>query len=320
MAILERIARLKVLLPLIGIAIFIYIIKEIGTNNIINALCNINPVLFAISLLIFVPRIIISTYRWKMIADIQGIIISLPSLIKLNLIGLFYGTITPLWLGDYIRIPYLREETGEPFGKCASNIIIDQIMEFSSLFILAVIGSAVLVEHFPSLFFILFSIFVIFVSVTIFLKKKKRSEKFFRIIYKIFIPEKLKSSVANEFDAFYRDMPALKSLMLPLLIGLFSYALYFAQIYIIALSFSVDIPFATFILIYPVASLIGLIPITVSGLGTREAALIHIFSIYGIPSNITVAISLSGYVITMLIPSIIGGILAVTRIKSAEKV
>lgn len=126
--------------------------------------------------------------------------------------------------------------------------------------------------------------------------------------------------MANEFDAFYRDMPALKSLVIPLLLGLFSYVLYFIQIYIIALSFSVDIPFAVFILIYPVASLIGLIPITVSGLGTREAALIHIFSIYGIPSNITVAISLSGYVITMLIPSITGGILSIMRIKSAKKV
>jgi len=318
MAILERIARLKVLLPFIGIAIFIYIIEDIGANNIINALCSINPILFAISLLIFVPRIIISTYRWKMIADMQGIKIGLLSLIKLNLIGLFYGTITPLWLGDYIRIPYLREETGEPFGKCASNVVIDQIMEFSSLFILAVIGSVLLVKYFPSLFLILFSIFVIFVSAAIFLKKKKRSEKFFRIIYKVFIPEKLKTPVANEFDAFYRDMPALKSLVVPLLLGLFSYILYFTQIYIIALSFSVDIPFDIFILIYPVASLIGLIPVTVSGLGTREAALIHIFSIYGVPSNITVAISLSGYVITMLIPSIIGGIFSIMKVKSEK--
>ncbi|MEA2053980.1 MAG: lysylphosphatidylglycerol synthase transmembrane domain-containing protein, partial [Candidatus Thermoplasmatota archaeon] len=236
-----------------------------------------------------------------------------------NLIGLFYGTVTPLWLGDYVRIPYLREESDAPFGKCTSNIIIDQIMEFGGLFILALAGSIVLFKHFSSLFFIFFSFFISFISVAIFLKKKERSEKLLKIIYKIFIPEKLKASMMNEFNAFYEDMPSVKSLILPLLIGIFSYILFFVQIYILALSFSINIPLINFILIYPVASLIGLIPITVSGLGTREYALIHIFSIYGIPSDVTVAISLSGYVITMLIPSIIGGVLSLTKVR-VEKV
>ncbi|HHH77754.1 MAG: hypothetical protein DRN33_04645 [Thermoplasmata archaeon] len=318
MAILERMARFKVLLPLIGIAIFVYIVSGIGADNIIDALGRINPLILLLSLSIFIPRITISTYRWKMIAHMQGIDVDLPTLIKLNLIGLFYGTVTPLWLGDWIRIPYLREESNAPFGKCTSNIFIDQIMEFSSLFILAIAGSILLFGRFHSLFFILFSFFAVFVSVAIFLKDKRRGKKLFNVLYKIVVPKKFRPFMEDELNVFYDDMPPLKSLFVPLLIGISAYLLYFTQIYLIALSFSIDIPFTTFILVYPVASLIGLIPITISGFGTREAALIRIFSIYGVPDSITVAISLSGYIITMIIPAVIGGIFSIARVRSEK--
>lgn len=313
---IQKIARFKLLLPFIGIGIFIYIVHNIGIEKIVDALSNINPIYFFLSLSIFLPRIIMSTYKWRMIADKQGINVGLFSLIKLNLIGLFYGTITPLWLGDYIRIPYLKEETNEPFGKCASNVLIDQAFEFAALFILALIGSLILLNRFPTLFLVLFSFFIIFVAVAIFFKEKGRSKKILKIVYDVFVPKKLKPFMANEFHSFYESIPSLKFLIIPLFIELASYILFFAQIYILALSFSITIPFFSFIFIYPIASLISLIPITVSGLGTREGTLIHLFSLYGIASETTVAISLGGYIITMLIPSFIGGIFAILRGKS----
>ena len=318
MATLDKIARLKTLLPFIGIAIFVYIVYDIGTDNLISAISNINPLLFIISLSIFLPRITISTYRWKMIAHMQGIDVDLPTLIKLNLIGLFYGTVTPLWLGDWIRIPYLKEESKAPFAKCASNIFIDQIMEFSSLFILAIAGSLILFSRFHSLFFVLLISFAIFTSLAVFLKDKRRGKKLFGIIYRAIMPKKFRPLMENELNVFYEDMPSLSSLFIPLLIGIFAYLLYFTQIYLVAISFSIDIPFTTFILVYPVASLIGLIPVTISGFGTREATLIRIFSIYGVPENVTVAISLAGYVITMLVPSIIGGVFSIMKVKSEK--
>jgi hypothetical protein len=122
--------------------------------------------------------------------------------------------------------------------------------------------------------------------------------------------------MANEFHSFYESMPSLKFLVVPLFIEIFSYLLFFLQLYILALSFPISIPFISFILIYPIASLISLIPVTVSGFGTREGTLIYLFSLYGIADETTVAISLGGYVVTMLIPSFIGGALSFLRNKS----
>ncbi len=317
---MRSLKKVKKFLPLIGITIFIYIVHDIGVNSIISSLSSINPIFVIISFLIFIPRIFISTYKWQLIAKMQGIEISLLTLVKINLIGLFYGTITPLWVGDWVRIFYLRDESSECIGKCASNVIIDQLIEFFSLFILALLGAVIISKRYPQLFFLLFAFFALLFAMAIFFREKGRSERIFRIIYELVVPEKMKESIAREFDAFYEDIPPISSLILPLVIEIFSYVLFFLQIYIVALSFNIKIPVLHFILIYPISSLIGMIPITVSGLGTREGALIQLLGIYGVAPETAVAISLSGYIITYLIPSIMGGIFAMMHEMKMEDV
>ncbi len=302
--------KLKNFLPILGICIFIYIFYDIGIEKVISVLKNIPLLFLFLSILLSFPRILLSTYKWQIIAKRQGISVKYSSLIKFNFIGLFYGTITPLWLGDYIRIPYIKKESGKSLGTCASNVLIDQLIEFSALFILALAGSFVLFPKFPHLFLFFLLFFFIFLFVFLFFKEKKRSEKIFSLISKLLLPDRIKSLMANEFDAFYEDIPSTRSIFAPLFIEVISYIVFFSQIYLISYSLHLPIPYFDFILIYPIASLVGLIPITISGFGTREGTLILLLSLYGVEKNFALALSLAGYVITMLIPAFIGGVLS----------
>lgn len=310
--------RLKLLLPFIGIAIFVYLVYSIGIEDIAGALSNLDPMLFLVSLSLFVPRIVISTRRWQLVARQQGIYVDLATLIKINLIGLFYGTVTPLWVGDWIRMPYIREESNAPLGTCAASVILDQLMEFAALFVLALAGSMVLLPRYP-LFFVAFAaLLVVVVAVVIYFKEKKRSIRLLRLVSRVLIPQRFHEPVFREFDAFYGRLPRLSALSVPLILGFVSYVLYFGQIYLVALSFDVGIPVVDFVLIYPVAVIIGLIPITISGFGTREGVLITLLGVYGVAREVAVAISLSGYIVTLLIPAIVGGIFSVTREASKQ--
>ena len=309
---LSRLRRLKLLLPFIGIAIFIYLVYSIGVDEIAGTLSGINPMLFAASLSLFVPRIVISTYRWQLVARRQGIYVDLATLIKINLIGLFYGTVTPLWVGDWIRMPYLREESSAPLGTCASNVILDQFMEFAALFVLALAGSVLLLPRYP-LFFVAFAVLlVVVVAVVVYFREKNRSMRLLRLVSRVLIPERFHAPVFREFQAFYGRLPRPSALLVPFTLGFISYVLFFVQIYLVALSFDFAVPLADFVLLYPVAVLLGLIPITVSGFGTREGVLITLLGIYDVAREVAVAISLSGYIITLLIPAVIGGIFSVT--------
>jgi hypothetical protein len=56
----------------------------------------------------------------------------------------------------------------------------------------------------------------------------------------------------------------------------------------------------------PLGALIQLIPITVSGLGTREATLIFLFSLLGIPAQDVVVFSLLLLFISTILPATVG--------------
>jgi len=311
MSLWKKLSKLKSFLPLIGIALFIYILKDVGLGNLYNSLRSIDILLLITSLSFFIPRILISTYKWKMVAEMQGIHVDFLHLIGINLVGLFYGTVTPLWLGDWIRIFYLKEESSSPLGKCACNVIIDQLIEFFSLFILSLIGAFILLNKFPNLLPLILFFFILLLGVAVFFMEKNRSKKIFTLAYCYLIPSRLKEHMAKEFEHFYENIPPLKKLIKPLAIEVFSYSLFFTQIYIVSISLSISIPYFNFIFIYPISSLIGMIPITISGFGTREGALITLLSIYGVTKEKAVALSLTGYFITIFIPAMIGGILSI---------
>lgn len=308
-----RLRRLRLLLPFIGIAIFVYLVYDKGISNIAGTLSNVKPVLLVASVSLFVPRIVMSTYRWQMVARRQGIHVDLATLIRINLIGLFYGTVTPLWVGDWIRIPYLREESSAPLGTCASNVIIDQFMEFTALFALALAGSVLLLPRYPLFFVVFVALLGVVAGVIIYFREKNRSIRLLRLVSRVLIPERYREPIFREFHAFYGRLPRLSSLAVPFILGFVSYVLYFLQIYIVALSFDIAVTPFHFVLVYPVAALLALIPITISGFGTREYLLIALLGAYGVTEHVAVAISLSGYLVTLFIPALVGGVFSVRR-------
>ncbi len=302
----SKLSYVKNFLPLIGLTLFAYIIWKAGVHRILNVLARVNIFYLILSFIIFFPRIFISTYKWQMIAKKQGIEVKLTRLVKINLIGLFYGTITPLWIGDAIRIFYLKQESKTSMGKCTSNFLMDQLIELFSLFILAIIGSILLIKFFPKIFTTLLIVFLIILFVALIFKNRKMGKRILDFAYKIILPEKFREEGKNYSEEFYKDMPSVKFLLIPLLIEIFSYSLFFLQIYIVAMALHIHAPLYAFIFIYPIASLIGQIPVTISGFGTREGALIKLFSIYGIDASKIVALSITSYFITFLIPAMIG--------------
>jgi len=297
---------IKNFLPLIGILLFAYIIWKTGIEEIGKTILKINFIYLILSISIFIPRFFMSTWKWQMILKMQEINVGFKKLLKINLIGLFYGTITPLWIGDTIRIFYIKGESGETMPKCTSNYVIDQLIELFSLFILSLIGSIIIIKIFPQIFASLFPVFIFILGSVLVLKNKRIGKKFFEILYGIFVPEKLKEKTKKYPEEFYASLPSVRHLIILLIIEIFSYILFFFQIYIVARGMELNIPLITFLFIYPIASLVGQIPITISGFGTREGMLLKLFSIYGIDAGTIVTVSIVGYVVTILIPSLLG--------------
>lgn len=303
------------ILPVIGVALFVCIIWAVGIENIVSSLINADPVLIAASIMLLFPHLLLQTYKWRIILSKQRIETGIMPLLKIYMIGIFYGILTPGKIGTLIRVAYLKEKTGKNLAECSSSVIIDRILDVLSMFILALFGVIILIRYLSGMFLlIIIVIFLCLFASFAFLMKKKVSRKILRFIYKVAVPLKFKNSARMAFHSFYRNLPNSRGLLVPFFLTLASWIISYTSIYFVALSIGINVPYHIFITIFPIATIIGLIPITVGGWGTREATLIMMFSLFAIAPGAILTMSIMSFIITGVIPAFIGAILALGKV------
>lgn len=314
--------KLLKILPLIGIALFLYIIiYRVGIGNLIEDLTSINPLYLLLAVSVIIPRTFIVGKKWDYILKKQNIKLPFFTVLKTYFIGTFYGALTPGWLGTYVRIPYVMKKAKIPLGKSTSNVVIDTIVDLVSVLFLIIAGTILIYPYFPNFLPIVITLLFVILSLCIYLRDKKRSEKYFRLLVKLLIPSKYKEKISKQFESFYSDIPKVRQMIVPIMLAMIAWILSYTQIYLIAEGLfanqPIHIPYVYFILVYPLVFLVELIPISISGLGIREGALIALLSVLvvGITEGQVATLSILGYFATTLTPAVIGSIFALREIK-----
>ena len=299
------------LFPIIGIIIFIYIINDIGIEKIGSAFSSIPLEYFLLALLLFIPRWLLSSYKWYFISKKQKMDFKLFFLSKIFLITLFLGSITPGAIGLHIRIYYLKTKSKASLEKCLTNSLIESGLSLITGLLIAFIGSIILIELYPELPIIILPFFIFYLSVFIVLLEKRGGSKLFNILIRPFIPERYKTSIDKSVESLYQDIPKIKDMLIPFLIEIIVWIFAAIQVYIIAQAFLINITFYEFILISIISVVISnILPISIGGLGIREGAFVFLLSKFGVQSEVAFVISISGFLVKILIPGLIGLIIS----------
>jgi uncharacterized protein (TIRG00374 family) len=311
--------KFKKLLPIIGIIILILIISSLDLQKIINIFSKINPVYSILSFFVVIPLILLANIGWQLLLKKQRIKVSFWYSIKNFFIGYFYGFITPGAFGAYTRSIYLSEVSGVPLPKCVSNLIIFNTIEFISLLFVGAIGAIYLSSIYPSLFYIIILVIIIVISLFLFFFKDKRSKVLFVKIVKFRMFATIRDKLENSIVSFYEDLPKFKDVILPFGISVSGWVLKYILMFFVAKLFFINIPFLYFIMIMTVTGVIASLPISIYGLGTREAALIAMLNLWDIPRENVVSFSLFWFVIIWVTPSVVGSFVTFFETKKFEK-
>lgn len=313
---------LKKLLPVIGILILAYIIWDTGVGEIAGVLLSFQAVYLPVSLFMIFVYLVLQTVKWGYLMKMNGIVLGFWYLFKVYLIGAFYGAITPGRLGSLYRIKYIMSKTGKPFGVCAPSVVLDKILDILVIFLMAIAGVLVLVNYVSQLFFYAtIIVFILFLMFFFLFLRKSWSRRILKILYRFAVPGKYKKNASETFHSFYDNMPKARQLVVPSLITLATWIVLFSIVFVIATSLSIRMEYLLVITAFPIASIVGYIPITISGWGTREAVLIAIFSLFGITAQEIVALSLLSFVLNYFIPALIGAVFSFSEefsLKSVE--
>jgi len=295
----------KKYLPIIGIILFVYILIKVDLFKILNEIKEVNLYFIFIALIFVFLMLFVETFKWFVIALFQDIKMPYKEAFKINLITNFYGFVTPSKLGSVIRAEYLKKYSGN-LGKGLFNFTIDKILDISSIIFLAIVFSFVFKDKLNLPVGVFTGIFLIFVLVTLFFIKKERSKWALGFFYNRFIPEKMKKKAKITFDSFYDHIPKKRYFILFFCLNLINWLVIYATTYFIGVSLGIELGFVFYLGILPLGTLVTLIPISINGLGTREAALISLFALFGVSAAKVFSMSVIGLLMAGIVPAVIG--------------
>ncbi len=290
----------------LGIILFLVILSKTDIKSIAENITHTNPLYLILALLLAFPMFTIKALCWNYIKRKQGIKYSLKDSLIMYWGSMSAGFITPGRIGELTKALYLKKD-GYSFGKSFVSIFLDRISDLFFLGLFVAIGLFVFfVDVTKQIYFILLIVFLMAVII-IFAIKKKWFNRILKSFFRIIIPNKYKNSWKINSQEFLNDIKtySVKNYLIIFLITLFSYSFYYLQMYILAKECNLNIPFPYLAFSLTATGLITLLPISVSGIGTRDAALILLFSSFAISIEQVITFS-SLILLTSLFTMIIG--------------
>jgi uncharacterized protein (TIRG00374 family) len=303
-----------------GIILFVYILSTMDLWVISTIFTSIGLLYIILCSFASLPIVLLSNYQWQILLKHHRIRCDYKTSLKNILIGYFYGFITPGGIGGYTRVVYLHDATGVPLNKCMSNIVLFNTIDYLSLLLIGLMGGFTLAIRFPQLYafelIIIILIGIVLALVYLFLIRKGTLHYVFNVLLRSSFLHPYKEKFNGSIQQFYEDMPQLRHIFIPFILSLAGWMLRFVEFYLIAQLFSVSIPIFFFIAIVAIGDIVASLPISIYGLGTREVTLIGLFSLFNIPSENVLSLSLFWFAISWVVPSLYGMLITIIEVRS----
>ncbi len=287
---------LNLLRIVISLGLLIFLLAKVGMRETWESLQGANVGYLLAVFLLYLLSIVLRSYRWRIFLNAQGVRASLPKLISLYLIGVFFNLVLPSGFGgDVVRIYELSQHSCRT-ASSITTVFMDRLSGFVALFAMATSALAFSYRLVPlEVGVTIIAIFLASLVGTgaLFSHPLWRRLRGLPLLSSLAQKESVKELYLSAQT--YSLVPFLQAISLSLAFNI----LLMIMNYLAALSFGVRISFWYFLLFIPIISFLLVLPISLSGLGVREGAYIYLFSRVGVPSSSALVISLSIYAVTV---------------------
>lgn len=290
---------LTIALPLIGVVIFVVIIRRTGLDNILDVFRSARPARLALLPVLLALIVLLRGVRWHYLMGVIGVRYGLWRSCVVWMIGFFAAAVTPAKVGDALRAFYVSDETGRSFAESFVTVFVDRMWDLALVLVLGIISilvfSRVYIEI-PSVWLVVAGSAAILLLAYLVLNRSL-VRAILKPLAAALVPGKYEEMLSKNFHAFYDSLGIYGRSHVVSLVTFLLTAVYWALVFFLgyyaAYILTIDVPIGYVFLIMPIITLVELIPISVSGLGTREAAVIYFFSVVGIESAHAVGFSIA---------------------------
>lgn len=310
--------RLAWLVRAIGLGLFVYLVVRSEPAAIAGVLKRADPwPLVAAGFMIF-PMIAFKTARWR---DLQRAVlidgVSFGESYRAYLEGLFAGLVTPGRVGEFVRVRSLTRR-GAPLGPAMATVVWDRVFDVLGLLFVGSVALIPLSGTFRGLYLgslVALGLGLLAAGFVVWGPLQERG--------KVSPPGGndpgdggggLRQQLRESLGALLLASRAFRGALLVRVgvLTLSGWAVYYFQAWLLARTLDLALPFTSLVVAVTAAAVAAFLPISISGIGTRDAALVILFQQMGRTRE--EAMAYSALVMAMLLLNALIG-LAASRLR-----
>jgi uncharacterized protein (TIRG00374 family) len=297
----------KILRAFVACLLLYLIFSQIGAVEILRRAGSADLLILLPAVALFVLVNYIASVRLKHLMDAQGLTLTAPVVFEINLAARFYALFLPGGNLSALLIRVFRfAREGSQTERIVTALFADRIIATWSLCLIGILFWMPAQSDWLWLFAFVAAFFACLIPVAaIFLNTWSFVPGWFTDLMRRLAP----NYWSRLSDAVRRSRRSgLQTMNRSIVISLLAHLIGTAGYWLLALSLGLDLSLMAIGWIRAGMMLATLVPVSISGLGVREAASLVLLSYYGVPADAAIAYSLIVFMTSILFIGLLGGL------------
>ncbi len=265
---------------LVGPLILVVLITKVDMSQTIAIVASADPFWLAVAILLLPVILILRAHRWFLLLRAQSLASGFIEALAVYSFAAFIGTVTPGRLGEFVKVAHLRFRTSS-VGEALVSVVADRLLD---VLVVAFVGAAALDQFFD---LHRFGSVMVLGCVTVaglitggLLMGRARVLSVMDNFLARALPGKFGSRVLIEGREFREGLKRISvgTWVIAALESATAWLVNWLGIYLMALAVGLTVPFHFIAGASAVSALLTLLPLSVLGVGTRDATLIILLS------------------------------------------
>jgi len=282
-------------LRLIGIVLLALLLWRVDTHRLSVELSRVSLSLLVVAILLNIPQIFLKAFRWRWLLSSQRIWYGVWPATLAYFGSIFIGLLTPGRLGEFVKALHVSHDCGLPTARAFSSVLADRLFDLYALLVVGGAGLLLLTvgQSGDGILGLAGSALLLTVPLAFLLY-----DRAFGWIKAIGLHLGRWGQWLFASEGWLMELRSgLRQMTFPWLVGamiltVLAYTLLFGQCYLLALALDLRVGLAPVSYAVALGSLVTLLPISISGVGTREAAMIAYLGTAGVPAEAALSFSL----------------------------
>jgi len=299
----KNIRRILSSLWILGFALFGYIVSQLDLSAIVTHVRQFRLSWLCVCASTYLLSAIFKAARWRVALIAQGSPFSFFETLAVSFKTSFLGTVTPGRLGDLSRVGYLYRSTAS-VSKSLVTVFLDRLYDIAFLLLFGLLAVVyflnLFVSHVGSFLLLLLTSAGIGILAMYY---RMQIWRLFKQMLRGTVSVPMYEALILQWDIFRNEVRRVfrASMSKMIFFTLLSYIFYFVQVFAITKGYGLEIPIAYVVMCASLSALVSMLPITVGGVGTREAVFVLLLGRASVSSEAAVLVSFTDGVVFLIL-------------------